>query len=176
MTFTETALAGAFIIDARPINDDRGFFAMTWSALEFAEHGLDTTIAQCNLAWNRQKGTLRGLHFQREPFSEVKIVCCTRGAILDVIVDLRPESPTFCRWASMELTADNHRTLYIPEGFAHGYLTLTDDAQSYYQVSMAYSPEHASGVRWDDPAFGIEWPFQPRIISPRDRAWPLFRK
>jgi dTDP-4-dehydrorhamnose 3,5-epimerase len=174
MTFTETPLSGAFIIDIVPIDDERGFFSRTWSADEFEKRGLDTTLVQCNVAWNRVKGTLRGMHFQRAPYEEVKIVRCTRGALLDVIVDLRQGSPTFCRWTAVELNAESRRMLYIPKGFAHGYLTLTDDVEAYYHVSSPYVPESAGGVGWDDPAFGIEWPFTPSVISSRDRAWPRF--
>jgi dTDP-4-dehydrorhamnose 3,5-epimerase len=176
MTFTETPLAGAFIIDLAPVQDSRGFFATTWSAAEFRRRGLETVVAQCNRAWNKDRGTLRGMHFQREPFGEVKIVSCTSGALLDVIVDLRPGSPTFCRWTSVELSAESRRMIYIPKGFAHGYLTLTDSAESYYQVSAPYAPDYAAGVRWDDPAFAIEWPFAPAVMSPRDREWPSFER
>jgi dTDP-4-dehydrorhamnose 3,5-epimerase len=174
MTFSETPIAGAYTIDISPIHDVRGFFARAWSLEDFERAGLDPTLVQCSIAWNRTKGTLRGLHFQRAPFSEVKIVRCTRGAVLDVVVDLRPDSPTFCRWTSVELSDSNRRMIYIPRGLAHGYLTLTDDAEVYYHVSAPYSPDHADGVRWDDPAFGIEWPFAPDVISDRDRAWALF--
>lgn len=176
MRFTETSLSGAFVIDPQPIHDERGFFARTWSADDFAPLGLDPSLAQCSLAWNGRKDTLRGMHFQREPFAEVKIVRCTRGALLDVIVDLRRGSPTYCRWTSVELTADSRRMLYVPKGFAHGYLTLTDDVEAYYHVSTPYSPAHATGVRWDDPAFGIAWPFAPTVMSAKDRDWPAFEK
>lgn len=174
MTFNETPLKGAFTIDIVPIEDERGFFSRTWAADEFTSRGLDPMVVQCNVAWNRVKGTLRGMHFQKPPFEEVKIVRCTRGALLDVIVDLRRESPTFCQWTSVELNADSRRMLYIPKGFAHGYLTLTDDVEAYYNVSAPYSPECASGVAWDDPAFGIRWPFPPAVISKRDQSWPRF--
>jgi dTDP-4-dehydrorhamnose 3,5-epimerase len=173
MTFTECRLPGAWIIDAKTIHDDRGCFAVVWVADEFERRGLDTSLAQCNLAWNRQRGTLRGLHFQVAPFEQVKVVRCTRGALLDVIVDLRPGSPTYCQSDSAELTADNHRMIYVPGGFAHGYLTLLDDTEAYYQASTPYAPGHESGVRWDDPAFGIEWPFEPVVISEKDRRWAL---
>jgi dTDP-4-dehydrorhamnose 3,5-epimerase len=174
MVFNETPLEGAYTIDISPIPDARGFFARAWSLEEFERLGLDPTLVQCSIAWNKTKGTFRGLHFQRAPFDEVKVVRCTRGAVLDVIVDLRPGSPTLCRWTSVELSDSNRRMLYIPKGLAHGYLTLTDDAEVYYHVSAPYSPEHADGVRWDDPAFGIEWPFAPVVISDRDRAWRPF--
>lgn len=174
MTFTETPLEGAWIIDIARIEDERGFFARTWSPDEFAARGLDPTLAQCNVAWNHRRGTIRGMHFQRSPMEEVKIVRCTRGAILDTIIDLRPASPTYCQWISVELTEDNRRMLYIPFGFAHGYQTLVDGVETYYHVSAAYSPEHASGVRWNDPRFGLRWPLEPTVISARDRDWPDF--
>jgi len=174
MLFTETALQGAFLIDIAPIPDERGFFARTWAPEEFQKRGLDPTLVQCNASWNRKKGTLRGMHFQNEPFSEVKIVRCTGGAMLDVIVDLRKSSKTYCQWTSVELTASNHRALYIPKGLAHGFITLTDDVEVYYHVSAPFSPSHATGVRWNDPAFKITWPFAPTVISEKDRAWPDF--
>jgi dTDP-4-dehydrorhamnose 3,5-epimerase len=174
MQFTPLRLAGAFLVDLAPIDDERGFFALTWAPSAFTRLGLDPGVVQCNLSWNRRKGTLRGMHFQVDPFSEVKLIRCTRGALFDVIVDLRPDSPTFRQWISAELTADNRRALYVPRGFAHGYLTLTDDVEAYYHVSTAFSPEHAQGVRWNDPAFGIEWPFEPAVVSGKDRAWPDF--
>ena len=174
MTFTETPLEGAWIIDIARVEDERGFFARTWAAEEFTSRGLDPTLAQCNIAWNRRAGTVRGMHFQRPPMQEVKIVRCTRGAILDVIIDLRPESPTFCHWTSVELTDENRRLLYIPHGFAHGYQTLVDGVETYYHISAPYSAAHSSGVRWNDPRFGIQWPLEPTVISARDRNWPDF--
>jgi dTDP-4-dehydrorhamnose 3,5-epimerase len=175
MKFTETLLRGVWLIDIDRVDDERGFFARTWLPDELTSRGLDPTLAQCNIAFNRRKGTIRGLHFQRPPFDEVKIIRCTRGAVCDVIVDLRPGSPTFQRWFAVELTADNHRMLYVPRGLAHGYQTLTDEAETYYHVSAPYSAAHAAGVRWNDPAFGIDWPLgQPTVISARDRDWPDF--
>jgi len=174
MLFTETILPGAFIIDIAPIHDERGFFARTWAPEEFQKRGLDPALAQCNASWNKKRGTLRGMHFQSEPFGEVKIVRCTGGAMLDVIVDLRKSSPTYRQWTSVELTASNHRALYIPKGLAHGFITLTDDVEVYYHVSAPFSPAHATGVRWNDPAFTITWPFEPTVISEKDRAWPDF--
>jgi len=174
MLFTETTLPGAFVIDIAPIEDERGFFARTWAPEEFERRGLDPAVVQCNASWNRKRGTLRGMHFQTEPFGEVKIVRCTHGALLDVIVDLRRSSPTYCQWTSVELAAANHRALYIPQGFAHGYITLTDDVEAYYHVSAPFSPAHAAGVRWNDPAFNITWPFVPAVISEKDRTWPDF--
>lgn len=172
MTFTEGALKGIWFIDIAPFDDERGFFAITWSGEELHKRGLDPTLAQCNLSWNHTAGTIRGLHFQKAPFEEVKIVRCTRGAIYDVVVDLRPDSPTFAQWAAVELREDSRRMLYIPHGFAHGYQTLTDDAEIYYHVSAPYSPEHASGVRWNDSRFGIDWPLPLTLISERDAKWP----
>lgn len=173
MKFTETELAGAFIIDPDPIEDERGYFVRTWSPDEFVRHGLDPALGQCNLAWNKSRGTLRGMHFQREPHAEVKIVSCLRGALLDVIIDLRRSSPSFCRWTAIELSDATPRMLYVPKGFAHGYLTLTDDVQAYYHVSTPYSAGHATGVAWNDPAFSIRWPFPPTVMSPKDKSWPF---
>jgi dTDP-4-dehydrorhamnose 3,5-epimerase len=172
--FRETALRGAWIVELEPREDERGFFARSWSEDEFAEHGLTTRIAQCNVSWNARRATLRGLHFQAAPHAEVKLVRCIRGAIYDVIVDLRPSSPSYTRWAGVELTAENRRTLYVPEGFAHGFQTLVDDTELFYQVSEPYAPSAESGVRWDDPAFAIEWPLPHPILSHKDRAWPDF--
>jgi dTDP-4-dehydrorhamnose 3,5-epimerase len=170
--FTETDVAGVYLIDLEPIADERGFFARTWCERELAAHGLDTRIAQCNTSFNAKKGTLRGLHYQVAPFEEVKIVRCISGAIGDVVVDLRAGSPTYLRHAAITLTADNRRMLYIPTGVAHGFQTLADDTEVSYQMSEVYSPEHARGVRWDDPVFGISWPEAERIVNERDRSYP----
>jgi dTDP-4-dehydrorhamnose 3,5-epimerase len=176
MIFTPTELEGAWIVDLEPRGDERGFFARAWAEEEFAAHGLSTEVVQANIAFNRSRGTLRGMHFQHVPHAEVKLVRCTRGALYDVIVDLRRESPTHARWLGVELTAENRRMLYVPEGFAHGYQTLADDTEAYYQVSAAYAPQAEGGVRWDDPAFGIEWPDpEPPVMSEKDRAWPDYR-
>lgn len=176
MIFTQTDLEGAFIIDLERIEDDRGFFARAWSRNEFEEHGLETRVAQCNLSFNKRRGTLRGMHLQRPPHAEVKLVRCTRGAIYDVIIDLRKESPSYERWIGVELTEDNGRMLYVPEGFAHGFQTLADDTESFYMVSEFYTPSAEAGVRWDDPAFGIEWPLgEPTEISEKDKNWPDYR-
>jgi dTDP-4-dehydrorhamnose 3,5-epimerase len=175
MTFTESRLPGAWIIDPKVIGDARGGFAVVWVADQFTRRGLDPSLAQCNLAWNHERGTLRGMHFQVAPHEQVKLVRCTRGALLDVVVDLRPDSPTYGQWDSVELTADNRRMIYVPGGFAHGYLTLEDGTEAYYHASTPYAPAFESGVRWDDPAFSIEWPFDPVVISDKDRAWPLRR-
>lgn len=174
MNFTQSRIPGAWIIDITRIHDHRGFFAMTWLPDELRRHGIDPTLAQCNLAFNHRRGTLRGMHFQRAPHAQAKIIRATRGALLDVIVDLRPESPTFKQWDAVELTADNHRMFYMPEGVAHGYLTFTDDVEAYYHASTPWKPEAEDGVRWNDPAFGIDWPFTPVVISEKDANWPDF--
>jgi dTDP-4-dehydrorhamnose 3,5-epimerase len=172
MLFTETLLKGVFVIEPERLEDERGFFARTFCQEEFRAHGLNPQVAQCNLSFNRKKGTLRGLHYQAAPFAEVKIVTCTSGAIYDVAVDLRPDSPTFKRWAAVELSEDNRKALYIPAGCAHGFQTLVDNTEVHYQMSEFYHPESARGVRWDDPAFAIVWPeTQNRIISKRDMSY-----
>ncbi len=174
MKFSPTALAGACIIDIEPVQDERGFFARSWCREEFAKHGLNPDLAQCSISFNKKRGTLRGMHYQAKPHEETKVVRCTRGMIYDVIVDLRPESPTFRKWIAVELSADNRRMLYIPAGLAHGFQSLADDTEVFYQISTPYHPESARGVRWDDPAFGIEWPAAERIISDKDRRYPDF--
>lgn len=171
MIFSETKVQGAFLIKPEKILDERGFFARTWSELEFEERGLDSQLVQCSLSFNTRKGTLRGMHFQRAPYAETKIVRCTRGAIYDVVLDLRENSETFKEWVAATLTADNHEMLYIPKGCAHGFQTLTDDAEVFYQMSEYYKPESAAGVRWNDAAFGIEWPLEVTVISERDAAY-----
>jgi dTDP-4-dehydrorhamnose 3,5-epimerase len=173
MQFTPSRIPGAWVIDIAPIHDHRGFFAMTWLPEEFSKRGIDPALAQCNLAFNHKRGTLRGMHFQKAPHGQAKIVRATRGALLDVIIDLRPASSTYRQWDAIELTADSRRMLYMPEGIAHGYLTLTDDVEAYYHASTPWVPESESGVRWNDPAFGITWPFEPVVISEKDRNWPL---
>jgi dTDP-4-dehydrorhamnose 3,5-epimerase len=170
--FTETRLANAFVIDPEPYADERGLFARTFCAREFAEHGLDTTPVQCNVSLNRGRGTMRGMHWQAAPHEEAKLVRCTHGAIHDVIVDLRPDSATFGEHVGVELTAGNRRMLYVPEGFAHGFLTLEDDTEVFYQMSAFYEPDAARGLRYDDPALGIRWPAEVRVVSERDRSWP----
>lgn len=174
MKFTETSLQGAYIIDIEPQEDERGFFARTWCVREFEEHGLNSRLVQCSVSHNKKKGTLRGMHYQAKPHEEVKLVRCTRGAIFDVIVDLRPDSPTFRRWSGISLSADGHCMIYVPEGFAHGIQTLVDDTEVFYQISEFYHPASARGVRCNDPAFGIEWPIAEMILSDRDRAFPVF--
>ena len=173
MRFTELELPGAFLVELDRIEDERGFFARTFCREEFAEHGLETELVQANTAFNRKAGTLRGLHFQAEPHEETKLVRCTRGAVFDVIVDLRPGSATFTGWVGVELTAENDAMLYVPRGFAHGYQTLVDETETSYLMSEHYEPSAASGVRWNDPAFGIDWPeTEERVINDRDRTWP----
>ncbi len=171
MIFTETALAGAFIVEPERLEDERGFFARTWCRDEFEAHGLDPSLVQCNVSYNKREGTLRGLHYQAAPYEEVKLVRCTRGAIYDVIVDLRPESDTYKRWDAVELTADNYRMLYIPKGVAHGFQTLQDDCEVFYQMSEFYHPECARGVRWDDVSLRIAWPLPDPVMSSRDRSY-----
>ncbi len=174
MIFAETELGGAFIIDLEQREDDRGFFARSWDENEFRDHGLNPRIVQCNVSFNHHAGTLRGMHFQNAPHAEAKLIRCTMGAILDVIIDLRPDSPTFKRWIGVELTAENRRSLYVPEGFAHGYQTLADGTETFYQVSEFYAPGVEGGVRFDDPVFAIEWPREITVISPKDASWPDF--
>ena len=175
MIFTETKLKGAFIIDIERREDERGFFARAWCQKEFEAHGLNTRWVQANLAFSKKKGTLRGLHFQVGPYEEIKLMRCIRGAIYDVILDLRSESPTYMQWLGVELTADNHKMLYVPEGFAHGYQSLADNTEGFYPVSQFYTPGSERGVRWNDPAFGIEWPMiKNMILSEKDKSWPDF--
>ena len=175
MIFTQTPLHGAFVVDLERYEDERGFFARSWCQEEFAQHGLETNLAQCNISFNACKGTLRGMHYQTKPYLEAKLVRCTMGRIFDVMIDLRPTSPTYTRWFSIELTAENHRALFIPVGFAHGFQTLADDCEVFYQMSEFFHPECARGVRWNDPAFGIDWPDGTKIISPRDQEYPDFK-
>lgn len=174
MIFKETMLAGVVEIHLDPLSDERGFFARSWCEKEFELRGLNPRLAQCNVSFNVRKGTLRGIHYQAEPYPEAKIVRCTQGAIYDVAVDLRPQSATFRRWVAAVLTAENRRMLYIPEGCAHGLLTLMDNTEVFYQMSEFYHPELARGVRFDDPAFGIDWPEKIEVISERDRNCPDF--
>ena len=175
MLFIETFLKGAFVIDLERREDDRGFFARSFCQREFAEHGLEVQVAQCNVSFNERKGTLRGMHYQVPPFEEAKLVRCTMGGIYDAIIDLRQGSPTYRRSFCVELNARNHRMLYVPRGCAHGFQTLEPDTEVFYQMSQFYSAEHSRGVRWDDSAFGIKWPPDERIISERDQQYPDFR-
>lgn len=171
MIFTETTLPGAFVIDIDARRDERGFFARTFCQREFGERGLEPLVAQVNVAFNRRRGTLRGLHFQFPPVAETKLVRCTRGAIYDVIVDLRPESPTYLQHAAVELTAENRRSLYVPERFAHGYQVLADDTEVTYQVGEFYTPEQEGGLRHDDPRLAIAWPLPVSELSDKDTTW-----
>lgn len=173
MIFTETKLAGAYVIDLERREDDRGHFARAFCRREFEEHGLKPVIAQANVAFNRRRGTMRGMHFQFPPAAETKLVRCTRGAILDVIVDLRPESDTYLQHVSVELTAENGRALYVPERFAHGYQVLADDTETSYQVGEFYTPEAEGGLRYEDPQLAIAWPLPVTEISDKDKVWGL---
>jgi dTDP-4-dehydrorhamnose 3,5-epimerase len=173
MKFTETKLNGAWLVEVVPISDDRGSFARTFCLNEFKEHGLETRFVQHSMSLSVRKHTLRGMHFQVAPHEEVKVVSCIRGAIMDVIIDLRPHSPTYRQWAAYELSESNGRQLYIPKGFAHGFQTLRDDATVSYLISEFYHPQASTGVRWDDPAIGIEWPATPTVLSDKDQVWPL---
>src|SRR3990170_2373457 len=169
MRFKEAALKGAYIVDPERQEDERGFFARTWDQREFKERGLNPRLVQCSISFNSRKGTLRGMHYQANPYEEAKLVRCTVGAIYDVLIDLRPDSPTFKRWTDVELAADSWKMVYIPEGFAHGFLTLKDRTEVFYQMSQVFVPASARGVRWDDPAFGIQWPIPVEVIYDRDR-------
>ncbi|MBN2373535.1 dTDP-4-dehydrorhamnose 3,5-epimerase [bacterium] len=174
MIFKETALKGAYIIEIEPIEDERGFFARSFCAKEFEKHGLNFHIAQCNISYNERKGTLRGMHYQTAPYEEAKLVRCTMGEIYDVIIDIRPYSATYMRWISIELTAKTRKMLYIPEGFAHGFQTLADCTEVFYQMSEFYQANSAKGIRWNYPTFGIKWPIMPPIMNDKDRSYPDF--
>jgi dTDP-4-dehydrorhamnose 3,5-epimerase len=202
MIFTETELKGAYIIELEKLVDERGFFARSWCQREFESHGLNPRLVQCNISFNLKKGTLRGMHYQAAPYEEAKLVRCVRGSIYDVIIDIRPDSATYCHWIGVELaapysqppaqrsqltahgsppaahclqlTAYSYMMLYIPEGFAHGFLTLEDNTEVFYQMSEFFDPDHARGFRWNDPAFGIDWPSDVQVISDRDRSYPDF--
>ncbi len=172
MIFQETTLPGAYVIEPKRINDHRGFFARIWCKNELQQQGLKAELVQSNVGFSYHRGTLRGLHFQKSPYAEVKIVRCTRGVIFDVIVDLRPESPSYKRWFGVELSEENCRMIYVPEGFAQGYITLADNTEIYYHTSEFYNPGSAFGVRYNDPEFGIAWPTDVAVISQQDREWP----
>jgi dTDP-4-dehydrorhamnose 3,5-epimerase len=173
MIFTESPLSGAYVVDMQRLADERGFFARSYCAEEFAARGLGPELRQCSVSYNARKGTLRGLHYQDAPHEEHKLVRCTAGAIFDVIVDIRTSSPTYRHWYAEELTVDNRRSLFIPPGFAHGFVSLTDDTEVYYMISVAHAPSFSRGLRWNDPAFAIEWPLAPVVISARDAGYPL---
>jgi dTDP-4-dehydrorhamnose 3,5-epimerase len=174
MIFYETKLKGVFESHLEPQHDERGFFARTWCQSEFERRGLNSRLVQCSVSFSARARTLRGLHYQAPPHAETKLIRCTRGAIYDVIVDLRLESPTFKEWIAAVLTAKNHHMMYVPEGCAHGFLTLEAECEVFYQMSEFYNAESARGVRWDDPAFAIEWPEKVDVISERDRSYPNF--
>lgn len=176
MIFKETKLKGAYVIKPERLEDERGFFARTFCQKEFERQGLNPRIAQCSISFNKKKATLRGMHYQVAPYKEAKLVSCVKGAIYDVIIDLRSDSSTYCQWLGVELSAENSGMLYVPEGFAHGFQTLADDTVVLYQISEFYHPESANGVRWDDPAFGIKWPLPNLIISEKDINYADFRR
>lgn len=173
MIFTALPLSGAYVVDMQQHADERGFFARAYCTEEFAAQGLGPELRQCSVSYNARKGTLRGMHYQGAPHEEHKLVRCTAGAICDVILDIRRSSPTYRRWHAQELTADNRRSLFIPPGFAHGFMSLADDTEVYYMISVPHAPECSRGLRWNDPAFAIEWPLPPAVISARDAAYPL---
>lgn len=175
MKFIETPLEGVYLIELEPVHDERGFFARTWCKAEFQKHGLNPNLAQCSLSFNKKKGTLRGMHYQCEPHQEAKLVRCCAGAIYDVVLDLRRGSQTFGKWFAAELSASDQKTLYIPEGCAHGFQSLEDESTVFYQISESYHPESARGVRWNDPLFDIKWPIATPILSERDRSFADYR-
>jgi dTDP-4-dehydrorhamnose 3,5-epimerase len=173
MIFTPSTLPGVFVVELEPHADERGFFARSYCAEEFAAQGLGPELRQCSVSYNARKGTLRGMHYQGAPHEEHKLVRCTAGAVFDVMVDIRDSSPTYRRWFGTELTGANRRSVFIPPGFAHGFVSLTDHAEVYYMISVAHAPQVSRGFRWNDPAFAIEWPVVPTVISSRDASYPL---
>lgn len=172
MQFLSTEIPGVWLIEIDRLADPRGFFGRAYCEAEFEQHGLHTCYPQCNISYNASRGTLRGMHYQKQPAAEVKVVRCTAGAVFDVVIDLRPESPAYCRWQGFGLSAQNRTAVYIPEGCAHGFQTLTDDAELFYMMGAPYSAAHASGVRWNDPVFNIEWPVSDPLLSDKDRLYP----
>jgi dTDP-4-dehydrorhamnose 3,5-epimerase len=174
MIFTETKLKGAFILEIKKMEDERGFFGRSWCQKEMEEHGLKANVVQTNVSYNKVKGTLRGMHFQKAPHQETKLVRCTKGAIYDVIIDLRPQSPTYKQWIGVELTEENHKMLFVPEDFAHGFVTLADNTEVTYQVTQFYTPGAEGGIRWNDPAFNIKWPTEVKVVSGKDQQHPDF--
>jgi dTDP-4-dehydrorhamnose 3,5-epimerase len=176
MIFTETKLKGAYIIEPEKKGDERGFFARSFDSEIFKRYGLNPNVFQCNISYSKTKGTIRGMHFQLPPYQEAKFLRCVRGRIYDVIIDLRSKSETFKQWIAVELSSDNYRMLYAPEGFAAGFQTLVDDVELIYQVSQIYNPEYERGIKWNDPEFQIDWPLEPTIMSPKDRSWPSFKE
>ena len=175
MIFTKSKLSGAYLIDIEKLEDERGFFARSWDSKKFDEIGLNPNLAQCNISFNIQKGTVRGMHFQKSPHEEDKIVRCTKGKIFDVIIDLRKNSSTFTKWEGFELSEDNHKMLYIPKGFAHGFQTMEDNSEIFYQMSEFFMPEYSSGIKWNDPAFEVAWPLPISIISKKDLSYSNFK-
>jgi dTDP-4-dehydrorhamnose 3,5-epimerase len=169
----ETTVPGVHVVETEPVEDERGFFARVFAAADFEERGLVAAVAECSISFNRARLTLRGLHYQHAPHEEAKLVRCTRGAVYDVALDLRRDSPTYLRWEAVELSSENRLALYVPPGCAHGFLTLEDGCELLYQISQRYEPASAAGVRWDDPSVGIEWPASPAVISERDASFPL---
>lgn len=178
MIFTETKLKGAYIVDLEPHYDSRGYFGRAWCKKEFEKHGLNANLVQCNISYNKVRGTTRGMHYQIDPYSETKFVRCIKGALYDVIIDLRKESDTYGKWIGIELSEKNGRAIYVPEGFAHGFQTLEDDTYVFYQVTEFYTPNAEKGIRWDDSSFNIKWPIgkEDVIISEKDRSWESFNK
>lgn len=174
MIFTEAKLKGVFVIEPERLEDERGFFARIFDSKAFEQHGLEFKLVEASISFNKKKGTLRGMHYQIEPYAETKIVRCTRGGIFDVIIDLRSDSKTFKKWMGIELSEENRKILYIPKGFANGFITLEDNSEISYQMDQAYKPEYARGLRWDDKAFKISWPVDPKIISAKDMSWKPF--
>lgn len=174
MIFSETKLKGAFVIDVQKLTDDRGFFGRLWCENEMKAHDLETNIVQSNVSLSKNKGTLRGMHFQRSPYQETKLVRCTKGSVYDVIVDLRPESQTFKQWFGVKLSETDHKMIYVPKNFAHGFLTLEDNSEVYYLVTQFYNKDHEAGLRWDDPELNIDWPIMVHEISEKDNSHPNF--
>lgn len=174
MIFTKTKLKGVYVVEVQTVEDERGFFGRTYCQREFEQHGIDYNIVQSNVSFNKKAGTLRGLHSQLSPYREAKLVRCTRGSIFDVVVDMRKASGTYLQWVSAELTQDNYKMMYVPEGFAHGFITLEDNTEISYQMSEFYAPGSELGFCWNDPAFNIQWPIEPSVISLKDRSYPLF--
>ena len=174
MIFTETTLKNAYVIELEKREDHRGFFARTWDKKEFEEHNLNSNLVQCNVSFSKKCGTLRGMHYQKNPFEESKVIRCTKGKIFDVIIDLRSSSSTFKKWFGVELTEENYKMLYVPEGFAHGFQSLEDNSEIIYQVSEFYTPNSELGIHWNDPAFNITWPIEEKIITEKDNSWKLF--
>ena len=176
LIFSETLLNGVYIIELEKNEDERGFFLRTWDKKEFELHGLNTKLSQCSVSYNKKKGTIRGMHYQIAPFEETKLVRCTNGSIFDVTLDIRPNSPTFKKWIGVSLSAENYKMIYIPEGVAHGFQTLENDTEVFYQISQEYMQDYARGVRWDDPVFQISWPLEVSTISNRDRSFEFFKE